>query len=185
MTHCKARGTGGAIYAQGMLLAQHIRCSHCNAPTSGCLQLDHGETSIGSLTFDSDSRLLPASPVNVAAGAGANMTLGRVDCREAPGCTLAVAKMRLARLLCQRGEKRQSLADSDGAECKECPAGEIRLVAVDEAREFEGVCQVKKHAKHSHSQMTRYPLRNQGISAYPTAPAKHTKMTHCTLVIYL
>jgi len=132
LTHCKARGTGGAIYAQGMLLAQHIRCSHCNAPTSGCLQLDHGERSIGSLTFDSDSRLLPASPVNVAAGAGANMTLGRVDCREAPGCTLAVAKMRLARLLCQRGEKRQSLADSDGAECKECPAGEIRLVAVDE-----------------------------------------------------
>jgi len=128
---CNAEGTGGAIYAQGILLGrQQINCSHCNAPTAGCLQLESGEAHIDTMTLQSSSSLLPASST-VAAGANANVTLGRMDCRQVPGCTLAVAKMQLAQLLCQRGESRQSLADGDGAACRECPTGEIRLVAVD------------------------------------------------------
>ncbi|CAE7810150.1 unnamed protein product [Symbiodinium necroappetens] len=133
---CKAKGTGGAIYAQRKLVSQQISCTHCHAPTSGCLHLESGEANIESLMLRSVSRLVPVSPSIVAAGDDAVVKLGRVDCREAPGCTLAVAQMQLARLLCQRGESRQSLADDDGTgtTCRECPTGQIRLVAVDKAR---------------------------------------------------
>ena len=87
---CNAEGTGGAIYAQGILLGrQQINCSHCNAPTAGCLQLESGEAHIDTMTamtLQSSSSLLPASST-VAAGANTNVTLGRMDCRQVPGCT--------------------------------------------------------------------------------------------------
>ncbi|CAE6938127.1 unnamed protein product [Symbiodinium sp. CCMP2592] len=128
---CKARGAGGAIYAEGRLVAEQIRCSHCNAPTSGCFHVESGRAKVGNLALDSGSRLLSASSL-VGAGANAGVTLGRVDCQEAPGCTLAVEQLRLAQLLCRRGESRRSLAEGEGQECKECPAGEIRLVTTDQ-----------------------------------------------------
>ena len=132
---CKAKGAGGAIYLQqGSLVGKQIICSQCHSPTSGCLHLEDGQASIGSLLLDSGSRLVPESTNIVAAGDDANVTLGRADCRKVPGCTFAVAQMQLARLLCQRGESRQFLPDGDGTACKECPTGNIRLVAVDEAR---------------------------------------------------
>ena len=132
LSGCMAKGTGGGIYAQGNLVSQQISCTHCHAPTSECLHLESGEASIESLTLHSGSSLVPAFPSIVAAGDDANVTLVRVDCREVPACTLAVAQMQLAELQCQRGESRQSLAD--GTACRECPAGQIRLVAVDKAR---------------------------------------------------
>jgi len=128
---CKAKGTGGAIYAQGKLVSQQISCTHCHAPTSACLHLESGEANIASLMLHSGSSLVPASPNVIAAGDEAVVTLDRVDCSEVPGCTLAVAQMQLARLLCQRGESRQSLADDDGTACRECATGQIRLGAVD------------------------------------------------------
>ena len=134
LSGCTAKGTGGGIYAQGKLVAPQISCSHCHATTSGCLHIESGEASIESLMLHSGSGLVPASPSLVAAGDDANVTLGTVDCREAPSCTLAVAPMQLAGLLCQRGESRQSLADNDGTACRECPTGQIRLGAVDKAR---------------------------------------------------
>ena len=90
------------------------------------------------LMLHSGSGLVPESPIIVAAGDDANVTLGTVDCLEVPGCILAVAQMRLARLLCQRGESRQSLADDDGTACRECSTGQIRLGAVDKARSWFG-----------------------------------------------
>ncbi|CAE7226397.1 unnamed protein product, partial [Symbiodinium necroappetens] len=94
---CKAKGTGGAIYAQRKLVSQQISCTHCHAPTSGCLHLESGEASIASLMLRSGSGLVPESPNMVAAGDDAVVKLGRVDCLEAPGCVLPVAHMRLAR----------------------------------------------------------------------------------------
>ena len=130
---CIAKGTGGGIYAQGKLGSPQISCTDCHAPTSACFHLESGEASIESLILRSRSLLGPASPsIIVATGHDAVVTLGTADCREVPGCTLPVAQMQLARLLCQRGESRQSLAD--GTACRECPAGQIRLVAVDKAR---------------------------------------------------
>ncbi|CAE7879687.1 unnamed protein product, partial [Symbiodinium necroappetens] len=131
---CKAKGTGGAIYAQRKLVAPQISCTHCHAPTSGCFHLESGEANIASLMLHSGSKFVPASPNAIAAGDDAVVKLGRVDCREAPRCILAVAQMQLARLLCQRGESRQSLADDDGIACQECATGQIRLGAVDKAR---------------------------------------------------
>ncbi|CAE7249743.1 MSH1 [Symbiodinium sp. CCMP2592] len=127
---CDAKGTGGAIYAQRKLVAQQINCSRCNAPTSGFLQLESGSASIGSLTLQSSSSLPPASST-VAAGANATVTLGTVDCRQEPGCALVVSRMQLAQLLCHRGESLHTLADDDGAACRECPTNEVRLVAFD------------------------------------------------------
>ena len=67
-----------------------------------------------------------------------------------PVALLAVAKMQLAQLLCQRGESRQSLADGDGAACRECPTGEIRLVAVDKARFGPGFGEPAKYRVYEH-----------------------------------
>ena len=129
---CEADGTGGGIYAQAELVAQEVRCSRCKAPTSGCLELTYGQARLGKVAIDTGSRLPSASSV-VGAGANASITVGGVDCRDAPGCTLAVEHLNLTRLLCQQGESRQPLAEGTGQECKECRADEIRLVAPDEA----------------------------------------------------
>ncbi|CAE7397738.1 unnamed protein product [Symbiodinium necroappetens] len=128
---CEADGTGGGIYAQAELVAQEVRCSRCKAPTSGCLELTYGQARLGKVAIDTGSRLPSASSV-VRAGGNASITVGGVDCRDAPGCTLAVEHLNLTRLMCQQGESRQPLAEGTGQECKECRADEIRLVAPDE-----------------------------------------------------
>jgi len=128
---CEADGSGGAIYAQIELAAQQISCSHCKAPTSGCLELAYGHARLGNVTVATGSRLSSASSI-VGAGPNASISVGGVDCRDAPGCTLSVEHLNLTRLLCPQGESRQPLADGTGEECKECPADEIRLVAPDE-----------------------------------------------------
>ncbi|CAE6960190.1 unnamed protein product [Symbiodinium sp. CCMP2456] len=128
---CEADGTGGAIYAQIELVAPQIRCSRCKAPTSGCLELAYGHARLGNVAIGTGSRLPSASSV-VGARANASVTVGGVDCRDAPGCTLSAEHLNLTRLLCQQGESRQPLAEGTGQECKECPADEIRLVAPDE-----------------------------------------------------
>ena len=76
---CQAKGPGGAIYAQGKLVSQQISCTHCHAPTSACLHLESGEANIESLMLHSGSLLVPESPIIVAAGDDANVTLGTVD----------------------------------------------------------------------------------------------------------
>ena len=145
---CEADGSGGAIYAQIELAAQQISCSHCKAPTSGCLELAYGHARLGNVTVATGSRLSSASSI-VGAGPNASISVGGVDCRDAPGCTLSVEHLNLTRLLCPQGESRQPLADGTGEECKECPADEIRLVAPDEAGSgVQGVQGAEPESRH-------------------------------------
>ena len=128
LTNCTAKGAGGGMYSPTLVATQPITCDGCAAPTAALAQVFQGNSSLAAVAVTIRSRSSGVTSL-IVGEAGSVVEVGALDCREAPLCLVQAPQVQVARLLCQRGEGRQSLADGDEVQCQTCPEGHTRLEA--------------------------------------------------------